>query len=123
MEPPTPESLPELIQALGTGRTTVAEVIERCLASNAVWEPDLHAFAWLDRDVVSRSAQMADKIGPSSKRTLHGVQVGVKDLFDTAGIPTDLGPLVFKGRIPPENALAVAGPEATGAIVFGKTVS
>src|SRR4029077_16593537 len=40
-----------------------------------------------------------------------------------AGIPTEYGSLVFKGRIPPENALAVARLEAAGGIVFGKTVT
>jgi Asp-tRNA(Asn)/Glu-tRNA(Gln) amidotransferase A subunit family amidase len=121
--PPPPESLPDLIQALGIGRTTAADVVEHCLASYATWEPRLHAFAWLDPDVVRSSAQKADKTGPSPKRALHGVPVGVKDIFDTAGIPTEYGSPVFKGHTPLENALAVTRLEAAGAIVFGKTVT
>ena len=49
--------------------------------------------------------------------------VGVKDVFDTAGIPTEYGSPIFAGRVPATSALAVSRLEAAGAVVFGKTVT
>jgi len=47
----------------------------------------------------------------------------VKDVFDTAGIPTEYGSPIFAGRVPDDSAAAVERLEAAGAIVFGKTVT
>jgi Asp-tRNA(Asn)/Glu-tRNA(Gln) amidotransferase A subunit family amidase len=120
---PVPESLPDLIEAVNTGRRTITDVIESCLAAYAIWEPQLHAFAWLDPDHVRMNAREADKIGSQPKSVLRGVPVGVKDIFDTAGIPTEYGSPVFNGRVPTKTATAVSRLEAAGAIVFGKTVT
>ncbi len=79
------------------------------------WEPRLHAFAWFDPERV-RSAQPKD--GP-----LAGMPVGVKDIFDTAGIPTEYGSPIFAGRVPERSALAVERLEAAGGLMFGKTVT
>ena len=54
---------------------------------------------------------------------LHGVPVGVKDIFDTAGLPTENGSALFRGRVPEGSSDAVAALEAAGAIVVGKTVT
>jgi Asp-tRNA(Asn)/Glu-tRNA(Gln) amidotransferase A subunit family amidase len=76
------------------------------------WEPRLHAFAWCD------PSRVADGDGP-----LAGIPVGVKDVFDTAGIPTEYGSPIFAGRVPGRSALAVERIEAAGGLVFGKTVT
>lgn len=49
--------------------------------------------------------------------------VGVKDIFDTAGIPTEHGSALFRGRVPERSADAVRALEAAGAIVIGKTIT
>jgi Asp-tRNA(Asn)/Glu-tRNA(Gln) amidotransferase A subunit family amidase len=54
---------------------------------------------------------------------LEGVPVGVKDIFDTAGIPTENGSGLFAGRVPEGTCPAVRAAEAAGAIVLGKTVT
>jgi len=112
-----------LLDALSAGRFNVADLVERQLAAYGMWEPQLHAFAWFDPDVVKTAAREADagKAGP--QQPLHGVSVGIKDIFDTAGIPTEYGSPVFKGRTPTEDARAVTRLVAAGAIVFGKTVT
>ena len=52
---------------------------------------------------------------------LEGIPVGVKDIFDTADIPTENGCAFFAGRVPERSAAVVRTLEAAGAIVLGKT--
>jgi len=51
------------------------------------------------------------------------VPIGVKDVFDTAGIPTEHGSALFKGRVPSRDSDVVRALEDAGAIVVGKTVT
>jgi Asp-tRNA(Asn)/Glu-tRNA(Gln) amidotransferase A subunit family amidase len=108
-------------QRLTTSRALVAAALERYDAR----EPEVHAFAWLDRERALRLADAADEAVGSSAAVgpLHGVPVGVKDIFDTAGIPTENGSPLFRGRVPSRNAVSVDALEAAGAIVIGKTVT
>jgi Asp-tRNA(Asn)/Glu-tRNA(Gln) amidotransferase A subunit family amidase len=57
-------------------------------------------------------------IGP-----LHGVPVGIKDIFDTADMPTEYGSVLYAGRTPSSDATVVARLRAAGALVMGKTVT
>lgn len=57
-----------------------------------------------------------DKLGP-----LHGVPFTAKDSFDTAGVLTQLGSPIFKGRIPDSDATAIARMKKAGGILLAKT--
>src|SRR5262245_28913789 len=57
-----------------------------------------------------------DALGP-----LHGVPITVKDSIDTAGILTQRGSPIFKGRVPDTDAPSVARIKAAGAIIIAKT--
>src|SRR6185436_2432385 len=59
-----------------------------------------------------------EPIGP-----LHGVPVGVKDIFDTADMPTENGTVLHQGRTPRADAAAVRSLRAAGAVILGKTVT
>src|SRR5207237_7200573 len=61
--------------------------------------------------------------GQTPSGILHGVPVGVKEVFDTAGIPTESGSALFKGRVPSRDADVVRALQDAGAIVIGKTVT
>jgi aspartyl-tRNA(Asn)/glutamyl-tRNA(Gln) amidotransferase subunit A len=52
---------------------------------------------------------------------LHGIPIVVKDIYDTAGVPTTVGSEFFKQRIPKEDATAVSQLKAAGAVILGKT--
>lgn len=54
---------------------------------------------------------------------LHGIPLGVKDIFDTADLPTECGSPIYQGRRPGADADVVATLRALGAIVLGKTVT
>jgi len=119
------EDLVGLAEALEARALTSAALIERAVRRYAETEPQIHAFVWLDAARAQRLATASDErrrsggtVGP-----LEGIPIGVKDIFDTAGIPTENGSALFAGRVPDVTCPAVSAAEAAGAIVLGKTVT
>jgi aspartyl-tRNA(Asn)/glutamyl-tRNA(Gln) amidotransferase subunit A len=115
----------ELRDRLASGAVRAVEYVEACLARIAEVEPKVQAWAWLDSDHAITQARALDArrqsgapIGP-----LHGLPVGLKDVIDTAKIPTENGTVLDKGRVPEEDAVLVSRLKAAGAIIMGKTVS
>lgn len=115
----------ELRDRLATGAVRAVEYVEACLARIAEVEPRVQAWAWLDGDHAITQARALDSrrlsgapIGP-----LHGLPVGLKDVIDTAKIPTANGTPLDDGRVPQDDAALVARLKAAGAIIMGKTVS
>lgn len=85
-------------------------------------DPDLHAYVHVDPVQALRAAATAqarilsgDYLGP-----LHGVPLGIKDIFDTATMPTESGSAQLRGRMPEHNAYVVDRLDAAGAIMLGK---
>ena len=98
-----------------------AQIVDACLDRASRTEPWLHAFAWLDPERARRLARDAD--AASTSGPLAYSAIGVKDIIDTAGIPTECGSQLFAGRIPARSATIVERLERAGAIVIGKTVT
>lgn len=115
------EDLVGAAAAIRSRELSSAELIEACLDRYAATEPRLHAFAWLDPERARRLARERDGQVPAG--LLHGVPIGVKDIFDTAGIPTECGSALFAGRVPARSAAVVRALEDAGAIIVGKTVT
>jgi aspartyl-tRNA(Asn)/glutamyl-tRNA(Gln) amidotransferase subunit A len=115
----------ELRDRLASGAVRAVEYVEACLARIAEVEPTVQAWAWLDGDHALAQARALDArrqsgapIGP-----LHGLPVGLKDVIDTAKIPTANGTPIDEGRVPDEDAVLVSRLKAAGAIIMGKTAS
>ena len=107
------------------GRITSAELVADCLKRIDDVDADVQAWAFLDRDHAMRQATALDEhrrhgkpLGP-----LHGVPVGIKDIFDTDDMPTEFGSPVWAGRTPRADAFAVARLRGDGAVIMGKTVT
>jgi Asp-tRNA(Asn)/Glu-tRNA(Gln) amidotransferase A subunit family amidase len=107
------------------GRLTSEELVQACLERIRALEPKVQAWAFLDEEHALAQARAADErkgsgepIGP-----LHGVPVGVKDIFDTGDMPTENGTVLHRGRTPREDAAAVKSLRAAGAVILGKTVT
>lgn len=107
--------------AIRVGLRTSRQTVESALQRYSATEPDVCAFTWLDADRALRLADARDR--HPSIQPLHGVPIGVKDIFDTRGIPTRLGSLLFERRVPARSAEVVLRLERAGAIVLGKTVT
>jgi Asp-tRNA(Asn)/Glu-tRNA(Gln) amidotransferase A subunit family amidase len=107
------------------GRITSAELVEDCLARIAEVDPGIGAWAHLDRDHALAQAESLDEHRRHGRATgpLHGVPVGVKDIFDTADLPTEYGSPIWAGRTPRQDAAAVSFLRAAGAVILGKTVT
>ena len=101
------------------------DYIGACLQRIAAIEDNVHAFVHLDADAALRQARALDERRRTGKPlgALHGVPVGIKDIFDTADYPTECGSPLFKGRRPMRDCTAVARLRAAGAVIIGKTVT
>ena len=115
----------EAARRIREGLLSSEELVEGCLARIRQVEPEVRAWQFLDEKHALAEARSADKrkregepIGP-----LHGVPVGVKDIIDTADMPTENGTVLCKGRTPREDAAVVKLMRAAGAVMIGKTVT
>jgi Asp-tRNA(Asn)/Glu-tRNA(Gln) amidotransferase A subunit family amidase len=116
-------SLPAAViaDAVRSGRATATEVVDAHLARLEAIEPGLRMFAHVAADD-ARDRSAAVERAPSDL-ALAGVPIGVKDVIDTARMPTAHGTPVMEGNRPPEDAAIVARVERSGAVVIGKTVT
>jgi Asp-tRNA(Asn)/Glu-tRNA(Gln) amidotransferase A subunit family amidase len=107
----------EAARRIRDGKLRSEDLMEACLARIAEREPAVRAFAWFDPKAARREAAAA-KPGP-----LHGLPVGVKDVLDTADMPSQYGSPIWSGWRPRADAAAVAWVRAAGGTVIGKTVT
>ena len=101
------------------------EVAEACLSRIQARENDVKAWAHLNPDKVLQNARQYDqgRAVLDHKGPLYGVPVGLKDIIDTADMPTENGSNHFKGRRPVRDATCAALLRDAGALVMGKTVT
>ena len=115
------EDLAYAARAIAAREIGSRELVDAALDRHRATEPVIHAFAWLDPERARRIAGERDNETP--RGILHGVPIAVKDIYDTAGLPTENGSRLFAGRVPDRSADVVTALEAAGAIVIGKTVT
>ncbi len=111
----------EIVAAIAAQKTTAEAVARACLDHIATREPQVEAWQFLDPDLVLKQARALDAggtVGP-----LHGVPVAIKDIIDTADMPTEYGTPIHKGHRPRIDAAVVALTRRAGGIIMGKTVT
>ena len=115
----------ELRDRLAKGALRAVELATACADRIAAREETIQAWAWFDREHVLRQAEALDRHRASGRTIgpLHGLPVGIKDIIDTAGIPTENGTELDAGRVPTEDAFVVTRLKQAGALIFGKTVT
>jgi amidase len=116
-----------------SARALAAKVSRRELTAEAVTrayieqiqacEPSVKAWQFFDADMALQSARSLDNQSQSSNALLRGVPVGIKDLMDTAGMPTAYGSPIYAGHRPAFDAACVAACRDAGMVVLGKTVT
>jgi Asp-tRNA(Asn)/Glu-tRNA(Gln) amidotransferase A subunit family amidase len=107
------------------GAISSQELVQACLARIDEVDANVEAWAFLDRDYALKQASTADELRLSGRPIgpLHGVPVGIKDIFDTADMPTENGSPLHAGRKPTRDATAVTLLRSAGAVIMGKTVT
>ena len=118
-------SATDALRALRDGAISSEQLVEACLARIREAEPQVQAWQFLDEEHARAQARALDEqraaggpVGP-----LHGVPVGIKDIIDTADMPTEDGTPLHAGRSPVRDATAVAMLRQAGAVILGKTVT
>ena len=112
-------------ERIANGDLSAEEYTSACLDRIAEVDAEVRAFVHLDRDEALRQARVLDdrRRNGQSLGLLHGIPVGIKDIFDTADYPTECGSPLLKGRRPMRDCTAVARLRAAGAVIVGKTVT
>jgi Asp-tRNA(Asn)/Glu-tRNA(Gln) amidotransferase A subunit family amidase len=119
--PARAEGLKATVEAMSDGTLTARAYCESCLARVRANEAVIKAWVVLDEDRARAIAATRDV--RDARGSLHGVPVGVKDLFDTEDLPTEMGSPAFVGNQPGRNAQVVERIVAAGGYVLGKTVT
>jgi Asp-tRNA(Asn)/Glu-tRNA(Gln) amidotransferase A subunit family amidase len=102
------------------GELSSETLVQACLDRVSEREPQVRAWSWLDADAALAQARACDRAaGPQGP--LHGVPIGVKDVIDTADMPTAYGSAIYKGYRPRADAACVSLARAAGAVILGKT--
>jgi len=118
-------SASEAARLIREGVITSEQLVEACLARVREVDEQVQAWTFLDPDYALAQARALDQLRLEGKPIgpLHGVPIGVKDIFDTADMPTENGSVLHAGRTPSRDATAVAMLRAAGAVIMGKTVT
>ncbi|MBP0495734.1 amidase [Pararoseomonas indoligenes] len=111
----------EAARRISSGTLTAEAYARSCLEAVAAREPVVRAFAALDAEAALRAARELDA-GPS-RGPLNGVPFAVKDVIDTADLPTEMGSPIWQGYRPRVDAACVALSRAAGGVMLGKTVT
>ncbi len=106
---------------IAKGKISSQELVAACLARIEAREDVVQAWEYLDPEAALAEARERD--GEPSRGPLHGVPIGVKDIIDTADMPTAMGSPIYAGHRPAGDAACVALARAAGCVVLGKTVS
>lgn len=107
-------------QHIRQGELSAEDMVQACLARIEAREGTIRAWSAVNPDAALAQAQALDRRG-SSAGPLHGVPLGVKDVFDTYDLPTEHGSPIYQGWQPMGDAACVAAARAAGAVILGKT--
>jgi amidase len=114
-------SLIETAAAIGRRELTCDAVTRQCLERIEARDPVVRAWTHLDRSRALAQARALDAAAPPQR--LHGVPVGVKDVFDTFDMPSAYGSPIYADHRPRSDAAVLALLRGMGGLVLGKTVT
>jgi Asp-tRNA(Asn)/Glu-tRNA(Gln) amidotransferase A subunit family amidase len=113
------------VELVRKGALTSEEIVKDCLSAIDATDSKIGAWKHLDSEYALSQAKSLDEIRRTGQPTgdLHGIPVGVKDIFDTADMPTERGSVVYAGRNPESDSAVVEKLREEGAVVLGKTAT
>ncbi|MCQ8278831.1 amidase [Acetobacteraceae bacterium KSS8] len=111
-----------LAELIRTKAVSPVEVMRAHLDRIDAVNPSINAIVTVaDGAIAAAQAAEAAVLTGQDVGPLHGVPFTVKDSIDTAGVPTQRGSPIFKGRLPEADATSVARMKKAGGILLGKT--
>ena len=109
----------ESSRALREGRLSSEALVRSCLERIRERDAEVRAFSYVDAEHALRQARERDKEPP--RGALHGLPVAIKDMIDTADMPTQFNSPIYFGHRPTRDAACVRTLRALGAVILGKT--
>lgn len=115
----------QALGAMASGRLSSVQLVRSCLDRIAETDGAVKAWSYLDESSALKQAAECDRIRKAGMAVgpLHGIPVGLKDIIDTADMPTERGTPIFAGRRPSRDARLVEMLREAGAVIMGKTVT
>lgn len=118
---PWQSSALDLAEKLKDGSITLEALAESCLARIAEREGLLKAWSWHDPDLVRKQVRVLERA--AGNLPLFGLPIGIKDIIETADMPTAYGSAIYQGHRPAHDAEVVVRLRAAGALIVGKTAT
>jgi len=109
----------QALTEIAKGRLDAARYVRATVDRMEAREPSLKAWAFIGRDVALEQAAKLD--GAHRRGPLHGIPVGLKDVIDTADMPTAHNSPFSEGFRPAADAPCVEVLRRAGAVIVGKT--
>jgi len=115
--------LSEASRLIRIGELSPSELLKSLLSRIDRLEPHLEAWVTLDREGARDTADRLTKEADEGRLRgpLHGIPVGIKDIYYTAGLKTTMGSPIYRDFVPSYDAATVARLRESGAIILGKT--
>ncbi|MFO1020937.1 MAG: amidase [Planctomycetales bacterium] len=130
--PSDPHLIPEELETvhglhkrLYHGKISCREILAHVLEQIDRWEPTIHAWVSIHKDAALEQARKldAEREAGHIRGPLHGIPLGIKDLYDWEGLPTAAGYAPWEELRAAADAPVVARLRAAGAVLLGKTVT
>ena len=118
-------SFADVVPAFENGEDTPSNFLERCIGQIKRHEPEVQAFEYLDIEGARRAAQDSSLRWKAGKplSNIDGMPLGIKDVIETADMPTGMGSPLFTGIRTNRDSASVRALREAGAIIIGKTVT
>src|ERR1700733_11311080 len=112
-------------EAIRTGQLTPIDLVEQCLKQIDRHEEKVRAWVFVDRDVARADAERltAELKKGRHRGPLHGIPLGIKDIFDVFDWPTAAGSKLWAQSIARRDSTCVERLRRAGAVLLGKTVT
>jgi Asp-tRNA(Asn)/Glu-tRNA(Gln) amidotransferase A subunit family amidase len=108
-------------RAIRAGRLTAEALVAACLERIAARDGELAAWVHVAAEGALAQARALDR--QPARGPLHGIPVGIKDIIDTADMPTECNSPIYRGNRPRADAAAVALLRQAGCVILGKTAT
>jgi len=114
----------EMVKAIKKGEISSEELVKIYIEQIKKKEKDVEAFQFFDEELALSQAKKSDALHQAGQHgDLHGIPVGVKDIFETADMPTEDGTEIHKNNPCLDDCTVVSKLKQAGAIIMGKTVT
>jgi Asp-tRNA(Asn)/Glu-tRNA(Gln) amidotransferase A subunit family amidase len=119
------QTIHEAAEAIKGRRVSPIDLVEQCFAAIDRWEEHVHAWVFVDREyALTEAKRLTDELAKGQSRgPLHGIPIGVKDIYDVFDWPTACGSKLWANAIARQDAPIIASLRTAGAIFLGKTVT